>query len=403
MMKKAPNGWEIQSIDEIVFFQEGPGVRNTQFTQSGVKLLNVGNINDSKIDLSRTKIYISEDEAYGKYKHFLVDSGDLLIACSGIVVSNFHNKIAFVKDSDLPLCMNTSTMRFKTLDPKKLSLDFFRYFLMTDVFKHQLQKLITGSAQLNFGPSHIKQMSIILPPLPQQEKIVSVLDTASALVEKQKTLLKKYDLFLNSKFIEMFGDPVKNPMGWEEVKLETLGKWSSGGTPTRTKPEYFKGEISWYSAGELNSLHTKNSIEKITDEALQKSSAKLFKRGTLLIGMYDTAAFKMSILSFDATTNQAIANIEHNQNLVNVYYLYYAFQQTKEEYLLSRVGVRQQNLSLSKIKNFATILPPIDLQTRFAQIVEQTEALKQKEQQKLEKLQTLYDALMKRAFNGEIR
>ena len=72
--------WESVKIPDVLFFQEGPGVRNTQFTNHGVKLLNVGNINFGNLNLDATKIYISDEEAYGKYKHFLVDEGDLLIA-----------------------------------------------------------------------------------------------------------------------------------------------------------------------------------------------------------------------------------------------------------------------------------------------------------------------------------
>jgi type I restriction enzyme S subunit len=89
--------WKSVKIPEVLFFQEGPGVRNTQFTNSGVKLLNVGNINLGDLNLDATKIYISKEEANGKYKHFLVEEGDLLIASSGIVVDNFHNKITWAK------------------------------------------------------------------------------------------------------------------------------------------------------------------------------------------------------------------------------------------------------------------------------------------------------------------
>ena len=70
------------NIPDVLFFQEGPGVRNTQYTTEGVKLLNVANLVDGKVDLSKSDRYISEDEAYGKYKHFLCDAGDFVIASS---------------------------------------------------------------------------------------------------------------------------------------------------------------------------------------------------------------------------------------------------------------------------------------------------------------------------------
>ena len=151
---------EYRLIPELLFFQEGPGVRNTQYTDSGVKLLNVANLVDGKIDLSTSDRYISEEEAYGKYAHFLVEDGDFIIASSGIKVEYFEKKMGFVSANQLPLCMNTSTIRFRTLDENVLNIRYFMYYLKSESFKLQLEKQITGSAQLNFGPSHLKKMYV---------------------------------------------------------------------------------------------------------------------------------------------------------------------------------------------------------------------------------------------------
>ena len=134
-------------IPELLYFQEGPGVRKHQYTTEGVKLLNVANLVDGKVDLSTSERYISDEEANGKYSHFLADEGDLIIASSGIKVDYFDKKVGFVKKEHLPLCMNTSTIRFKSLDDKKLNINYFMYFLKSSAFKRQLYKEITGSAQ----------------------------------------------------------------------------------------------------------------------------------------------------------------------------------------------------------------------------------------------------------------
>ena len=89
----------------------------------------------------------------------------------------------------------------------------------------------------------------------------------------------------------MFGDPLTNPKEWNIKRLEELGEWASGGTPSRNISKYFTGDIDWFSAGELNSLYLTESFEKITEEAVKNSSTKVFTKGSLLIGMYDTAAF----------------------------------------------------------------------------------------------------------------
>ena len=194
-----PDDWNIINLPDVLYFQEGPGVQNHQFTQSGVKLLNGSNIQKAELILDNTSRYIDENEAYGKYKHFLVDAGDLVIASSGISVDKFEDKIAFVAKKDLPLCMNTSTIRFKVKDKMQVNLAYFKYFMMTALFKDQIRRQITGSAQLNFGPTHLNLTLLVLPPLPEQEKIAAVLSAADeeiSTLEKQLAAYKQQKLGL---------------------------------------------------------------------------------------------------------------------------------------------------------------------------------------------------------------
>src|SRR3989344_8899040 len=128
--------WEVKLLPEVSWFQEGPGVRTSQFNHSGVKLLNGTNIYKGKLLLDNTNRFISEFEAFGPYSHFLVDEGDIVIASSGITIDKFEEKIAFVKKTHLPLCMNTSTIRFKVHSDMLHPL-FLYYFLMSKNFKTQ--------------------------------------------------------------------------------------------------------------------------------------------------------------------------------------------------------------------------------------------------------------------------
>lgn len=187
--------WEEKRLGAVCWFQEGPGVRNTQFTASGVKLLNGTNIFRGKINLETTDRFISEQEANGPYAHFLADAGDIVIACSGISVEKFHDKVAVVAASHLPFCMNTSTMRFKP-NQEKLVSEYLCQFLMSDEFKKMIGPQATGSAQLNFGPSHIAKISFQLPKPSEQTAIATVLaDMAAELTaleqRRDKTRLLK--------------------------------------------------------------------------------------------------------------------------------------------------------------------------------------------------------------------
>jgi len=183
--------WKEQRFPNVCWYQEGPGVRNKQFTTSGVKLLNGTNINRGKLKLDATDRYISEKVALGFYSHFLVDDGDILIACSGITIDKFHEKVTIAKAYHLPLCMNTSTMRFKVTS-KKLVKEFLFYFLQSDSFKNQIGGKATGSAQLNFGPSHVKMVSINLPEPQEQIAISNILSNIDKEIESLQQQLSKY-------------------------------------------------------------------------------------------------------------------------------------------------------------------------------------------------------------------
>ena len=167
--------WEVRRLEDICWYQEGPGVRNYQFTKQGVKLLNGTNIVNGRVALDTTNRYISEEEAFGSYRHFLVDDGDILIASSGVTIDKFHEKVAFASSEHLPLCMNTSTIRFKPNSAELLD-KYLYFFLQSDLFKEPIGKQATGSAQLNFGPAHLKKINLSLPPtLAEQAAITNIL------------------------------------------------------------------------------------------------------------------------------------------------------------------------------------------------------------------------------------
>jgi type I restriction enzyme, S subunit len=188
---KPKKGWEVNRLPDLVWFQEGPGVRNSQFTNSGVKLLNGTNIDDGKLILEKTERYISEKEAYGWYSHFLVDDGDILIACSGVTIDKFEEKVTIASNVHLPLCMNTSTMRFKVMTDK-LSKEFFFHFLKSVSFKEQIGGKATGSAQLNFGPAHVKMVEISIPELKTQQEIADILSNMESEIFALENKLSKF-------------------------------------------------------------------------------------------------------------------------------------------------------------------------------------------------------------------
>lgn len=395
--------WEKVTLPEVVFFQEGPGVRNTQFKTSGVKLLNVGNINNGKINLQSTKTFLSEDEAFGKYSHFLVDEGDLLIACSGIVVENFHNKIAFATKEHIPLCLNTSTMRFKALDNNILDINFFKYFLQSRFFKDQLVKLITGSAQLNFGPSHIKKIQIPLPPLDLQQKIASILDAADTLRQKDKALLAKYDELTQALFLDMFGDPVNNQ---KQLKTRSFGSiFKSIRYGTSTPPIYTNNGIPFIRATNVKkgTVALKGMVY-ISEEEAGKIEKCRIKEGDLIV--VRSGANTGDCCRIPKEYDGCYGGFDLIIEIEEPYSTFYNFLLNSEsgkkilEPLTRRAG--QPHLNSKQMTELELIFPDPSYQTQFAERVAIIEQQKAQVQASLEKSDELFNSLLQKAFNGEL-
>jgi type I restriction enzyme S subunit len=193
--------------------------------------------------------------------------------------------------------------------------------------------------------------------------------------------------------------------GWVEKRLGDIAEVQSGGTPTVSKKEFWNGDIPWYSSGELNRTLTTNPERHITMEGLENSNAKLFPKGALLVGMYDTAALKMSILDRDGAFNQAIAGIKPN-NRIDVEFILHAINAEKPKLLLERRGVRQKNLSLGKIKEITVPLPAPEVQIsvveRLREVSSETRYLESLYQQKLIALDDLKKSLLHQAFSGNL-
>ena len=389
---------KITPISDVVWFQEGPGVRNTQYTTEGVKLLNVANLVDGEVDLSNTNRYISEEEAYGKYKHFLVDEGDLIIASSGIKVDYFDKKMGFIKKEHLPLCMNTSTIRFKPLNADVLDIRYFMYFLKSESFKQQLAVQITGSAQLNFGPSHLKKMSVKMVPMAQQKEIVHNLSEIDRLISYRQQQLIKLDELVKSRFIEMFGDPVNNSEGLPELTLPELGEFGRGVSKHRPRndPKLLGGKYPLIQTGEVANSNLYITEYESTYSELGFKQSKLWQKGTLCITIAANIA-KTAILTFDACFPDSVVGFKANDKTNNIF-IHYWFSFFQAILEAQAPESAQKNINLKTLSELKIIVPPIDLQNEFATFVEQTDKLKFEVKQGLEKLEILKKALMQEYF-----
>lgn len=260
----------------------------------------------------------------------------------------------------------------------------------------------TGASYPAVSDRIILESRIPLPPLPEQRRIAAILDQADALRAKRREALAQLDSLTQSIFIEMFGDPATNSLGLPLLSLAELGMWQSGGTPPREQSHYFKGDIPWFSSGELESMYVDGSIEHISNDAIRNTSAKLVRSGSLMLGMYDTAALKASIAAVDCACNQAIAFAFIDDERAEVSYVYHAIIVGREHFRRLQRGVRQKNLNLSMIREIQIPAPSRAKQRVFATRIQSIESLKATHRAALAESDALFASLQHRAFAGQL-
>lgn len=392
-------------ISDLLFFQEGPGVRNTQYTQSGVKLLNVANLVNGKVDLSTSDRYISEDEAYGRYKHFLCDDGDFIIASSGIKVEYFDRKMGFVDSSMLPLCMNTSTIRFKVIDSKRLNIKYFMYYLKSIHFKQQLSKFITGSAQLNFGPSHLKKMNMPLVSLKEQNVIVEKLSKVELLLDKYNGEIKLLDELIKARFVEMFGDPVTNDMLWNtDVLKDICTKIGSGSTPRGGKESYIDEGISLIRSMNVHNAYFEyKDLAHIKLDQAEKLNNVVVEHDDLLFNITGASVARCCVVPSDvlpARVNQHVCILRCREIINPIFLQGLLVNENYQGKLLqiAKSGATREAINKQQLESLEIMIPPLELQNQFASFVEEIDKSRYRIQKSLEASQELFDSLMQEYF-----
>ena len=374
------------SLREAFWFQEGPGVRKWQFTTSGIKLLNVANIvKDGLINLSKTDRHLSEEEVDSKYSHFLADPGDLVIASSGISIDDdgfLRTRGAFVDKCHLPLCMNTSTIRFKSLNGVS-ELAYLRHWLQSFEFRSQITREVTGIAQKNFGPSHLKRLRISLPPLDEQKRIAEILDAADALRAKRREALAQLDTLLRSTFLDMFGDPVTNPMGWERKPLGEVIRVRSGDGLV-SKDMVPDGKYPVYGGNGINGYH----------------DSFMFEEPRIVLGRVGVYCGAVHLTRPRAWVTDNSLYVHTFIQPVDTTYLVAALKMANLNQYAGRSA--QPLISGNRIYPVEILIPPVDLQHRFATIVESVEQQKGRQRAHLAELDTLFASLQSRAFRGDL-
>jgi type I restriction enzyme S subunit len=195
------------------------------------------------------------------------------------------------------------------------------------------------------------------------------------------------------------------PKHWELKKLGEVCFTTSGGTPNRGNSKFYEGNIPWVKSGELDRGLILDTEEKISEEAIKNSSAKVFPKGTLLIALYGATIGKLAFLGIDAATNQAVCGIYKNENIDSNYLFYFLFYK-KPSLVKQGIGGAQPNISQGILKNLELPIPPIAEQhaivEKIDELLSDLENGKEQLQTAQQQLKVYRQSLLKWAFEGKL-
>ena len=376
--------WEYKKFEDVFNLQMGktPDRKNYDLFQGSNIWVSIRDLRDKYISSSNE--YISDKAA-----------SNIKVVPKGTVIMSFKLSIGKCAIAAKDLYTNEAIMAFNIKDGHDIDSSFLYYYLQGYKWANA-NKAVMG---ITLNKAIISEHIIGIPPKPTQLAIVAELDKINELIQLKKQQLEDYDQLAQSIFYEMFGDPVENEKGWEVKKLGEVCETSSGGTPSKTHTEYYEnGTIPWLRSGEVSQGYIYDAEIYISELGLNKSSAKIFPKDTVLIAMYGATVGEVGILCNPMCTNQAICGILPN-DLYNSEFLRYVLLSHKDKYLSLASGGAQPNISQQIIKS--TLIPFIDkpLQQQFAARIEAIERQKQQVSETIKDLETLLASRMQYWFD----
>jgi type I restriction enzyme S subunit len=290
------------------------------------------------------------------------------------------------------------------VNEKLVSPKYLRLMLISNDFNELKDKLSTGSTQRGINNHAIETISLIIPPLPIQQKIVSCLEKA----EKAKELRKEADEltkdFLKSVFMEMFGDPVFNKKKFPVEKLNTICDVRDG---THDSPDYVSEGYPLITSKNLTNgfidFSEINLISKEDFDLVNKRSK--VDAGDIIMPMIGTIGNPVIIpKNIREFAIKNVALIKFTKTNVSNIYIKFLLDSHYFDQITSgnNRGGTQKFIALGDIRNIPIPLPPISLQNKFASIVKEVEQLKEQQKHSKEHLDNLFNVLMQKAFKGEL-
>ncbi len=372
-----------------------PSKKNNEFYESeDIMFIKPDILSFDIVNIYKSNEYISEK---AREKARIIPKGSLLVSCIGNIGKLGIN----IEESSFNQQINAIVHNEKVVSSKYLA-----YVLKYN--QKKLESIANAPVVPIINKSQFSDFEVLIhEELTIQNNIVTILDKAQQLIDKRKDQIEALDELVKSRFIEMFGDPVSNPRGWEKaVCKDVTSKIGSGATPKGGNSSYKEEGISLIRSMNVhNNKFIKKDLAFIDDEQAQKLNNVIVQEEDILLNITGASVARCCIVPNEfvpARVNQHVAIIRSKKERVLPTFLVYQFTNESYQRLLWDIatsgGATREAVTKQQIENLELIVPPLELQNQFADFVNQVDKLKANMENSLKELENNFNSLMQRAF-----
>ena len=388
------NEWQVKKIGDVCTVERGGSPRPIEdfITDSpdGINWIKIGDTSDSMY-ITQTAQKIKPE---GMKKSRYVQPGDFLLS----------NSMSFGRPYILKIdgCMHDGWLVLRD-NEGVFDKRFLYYYLSAKPTYEKFKMMAVGGVVNNLNSDMVRKVEVPIPPMAEQIKIADILDKANGILESRKQTLSALEDLIKARFVEMFGDPESNPMGWEQVTLgDVCSSIVRGPFGSALKKEFFvEPDETTYKVYEQ-----KHAIQKSATIGTYFVTAEKFNElrrfecvaGDILMSCSGTMGelYQLPEGCEQGIINQALCKFTLNDRILPICFLTYMRQTIGN---LETKGSGLQNIAaISFVKAMPINLPPKEVQKKFAAFVAQVDKSKSIIQKSLDETQLLFDSLMQEYF-----
>ncbi|MDK9771801.1 restriction endonuclease subunit S [Vibrio sp. B181a] len=390
---------ELSDLVEIMHQGINTAADKVNYADIGVPIIQAKHLKSNDIDFYDVKFLGSED--YEKYKSkYIPQKGDLLFSNIGTIGKSVIVGVC----EDFMFAWNVFLIRVKH---EQLDVSYLKYYFDYLLSINYYDRFLTGGTVKFVNKKTMGAIKLPLPPLEEQKRIATILDKADAIRQKRKQAIALADEFLRSVFLEMFGDPVNNPKGFPLGTIRDLvesANYGTSGKASESEGEYpvlRMGNITYQGSWDFSDLKYIDLTEKELPKYLVHKGDLLFNRTNSRELVGKTAVYEEELpMAFAGYLVRVRAN-----EMGNTYYLSGYLNSGHGKKVLSGMCksiVGMANINAQELQNIKLLLPPIELQNRYEEIVKAVRSRVSTQIVSLTELNELFSSLSQKAFSGQL-